>query len=65
MTHITSCPSCNAEFEVEIDPYIPARDWGHPDLQTPASGGTVEPSSCPTCKFALDTNRIYEEWAEL
>jgi hypothetical protein len=64
MLHTTSCPSCNAEFDVEVTPYIPARTYGDPSNCHPAEGGDVEPSHCPTCDYKLDTGLIYEEWAE-
>lgn len=61
--HNTACPSCAAEFDVEVEPYIPARDWGHPDLHTPACGGTVEPTHCPVC-CQIYEDAIEQSWTQ-
>lgn len=62
--HNTSCPSCDKEIEVEIEPYIPARTYGLPEDCYPAEGGTIEPEHCPLCDDKLDTGLVYKEWAD-
>ena len=62
--HTASCPVCSAEFDVEVEQYIPARTYGRPEDCYPAEGGTVEPEHCPECAAKLDTGLIYEEWSE-
>ena len=64
MIHNTYCPTCNHEFEVEVEPYIQAQTYGRPEDCYPAEGGTIEPEHCPECAAKLDTGLIYEEWAE-
>lgn len=64
MTHTTSCPHCDHEFDVEIEPYVPARTYGPPELCYPAEGGGVEPERCPNCDGLLGLPHIYEQWAD-
>jgi hypothetical protein len=64
MTHNTTCHTCNHEFKVEIEPYIPARTHGLPEDCYPAEGGTVEPNYCPHCDAKLPADKIYKEWED-
>lgn len=62
--HKTSCPKCESEIEVEVEPYVPSRTYGDPNDCYPAEGGTVEPDNCPWCDNKLSQNEIYKEWED-
>ena len=62
--HTTSCPNCEREIEIEVEPYIPAQTYGDPNDCYPAEGGWIEPSKCPYCDDRLSQNEIYKEWED-
>lgn len=48
------CHECEREFEVNVEPIVPAKLWGPPENCYPEEGGEIEPDECPFCNEKVD-----------
>lgn len=44
-----TCPECDAETELDVEPIIPAKIYGPPENCYPAEGGDFTPTECAEC----------------
>lgn len=59
-----TCPECDNEVKVLVEPSIPAKIWGPPESCYPAEGGDFEPGECPHCGTEFDTDKILDRAEE-
>lgn len=55
-----TCKNCAAEFDVHVEPIIPARTYGDPADCYPESGGEIDPDVCSRCGEKVNADEVYE-----